>query len=108
MADSPYRRIGIKTHGAVNHNAKRFYPVYDWKKDDIIRAIDEAGVKLPVDYRMFGRTFDGTDYRFLKPLKEWYPEDYKKVLEWYPFAELEIARRDGFEAIGRRERKDIQ
>ena len=99
MADSPYRRIGIKTHGAVNHNAKRFYPVYDWVKADMIREIDAAGVKLPVDYRMFGRTFDGLDYRFLKPLKEWYPEDYQRVLDWFPFAELEIARRDGFDAI---------
>ena len=99
MADSPYRRIGIKTHGAVNHNAKRFYPIYDWVKADMIREIDASGVKLPVDYRMFGRTFDGLDYRFLNPLKEWYPEDYQRVLDWFPFAELEIARRDGFDAI---------
>lgn len=108
MADSPYRRIGIQTHGAINHNAKRFYPVYDWKKEDLIKAFDESGVKLPVDYRMFGRTFDGLDYRFLKPLREWYPEDYQRVLDWYPFADLEIARRDGFDAIEHRTREQIR
>lgn len=108
MADSPFRRLGIKTHGAINHNAKRFYPVYDWVKEDLIKAFDEAGVKLPVDYRMFGRTFDGLDYRFLEPLRHWYPEDYAKVLDWYPFADLEIARRDGFDAIEKRRREDIR
>lgn len=108
MADSPYRRIAIKTHGAINHNAKRFFPVYDWKKEDMIRAFDEAGVKLPVDYRMFGRTFDGLDYRFLKPLREWFPEDYAKVLDWYPFSDLDIARRDGFDAIQPRRREEIR
>ena len=108
MADSPYRRIGIKTHGAINHNAKRFYPVYDWKKEDLIRAFDESGVKLPIDYRMFGRTFDGLDYRFLQPLREWFPDDYARVLDWFPFADLEIARRDGFDAIEHRHREEIR
>ena len=73
----------------------------------MIKAVDESGVKLPVDYRLFGRTFDGLDYRFLKPLKEAYPDDYQKVLDWYPFADLEIARRDGFNAIDHRTRGDI-
>lgn len=93
MADSPMRRIGIKTHGAINHNQKRFYPVYDWKKADLLREFDKSGVKLPIDYKLFGRTFDGIDYRFLKPIKEHYPEDYEKILTWYPLAELELYRR---------------
>lgn len=93
MADSPRRRISIKKNGAINHNQKRFYPVYDWKKADLLTAIDEAGVKLPVDYKLFGRTFDGLDYRFLKPIKENFPDDYAKIIEWYPLAELELYRR---------------
>lgn len=93
MADSPMRRIGIKTHGAINHNGKRFYPVYDWLKEDLLREIDAAGVKLPVDYRLFGRTFDGIDYRFLKPIKENYPDDYERILNFFPLAELELKRR---------------
>lgn len=93
MADSPMRRIGLKTHGAINHNQKRFYPVYDWKKADLLAAIDDAGVKLPIDYKLFGRTFDGLDYRFLKPIKEHFPDDYAKIIEWFPLAELELYRR---------------
>lgn len=94
MADSPMRRVGLMTHGCINHNQKRFYPVYDWKKADLLAAFDESGVKLPPDYKLFGRTFDGIDYRFLKPIKEHYPKDYEKILEWFPLAELEIMRRE--------------
>lgn len=93
MADSPMRRIGIKTHGAINHNQKKFYPVYDWKKADLLREFEASGVKLPVDYRLFGRTFDGLDYRFLKPIKENFPRDYEKIITWFPLAELELYRR---------------
>lgn len=105
MADSPTRRIGIKTHGAINRNAKKFFPVYDWRKEDMIRAFDESGVKLPVDYKLFGRSFDGLDYRFIKPIKDTYPEDYARILEWYPQIEVEIARRDGLDAISHRRRE---
>lgn len=93
MADSPVRRLSMKRYGAVNMTEAKFYPVYDWKKADILQALDESGVKLPVDYEMFGRTFDGIDYRFLKPLKERFPEDYKKILDWFPLAEVELKRR---------------
>lgn len=99
MADSPMRRIGIKTHGAINHNDKRFYPVYDWNKERLLNEIDAAGVKLPVDYELFGRTFDGLDYRFLKPISERFPEDYEKILTWFPFADMEIYRREGLKPM---------
>lgn len=93
MADSPMRRIGIKTHGAINHNQKKFYPIYDWRKADLLAAFDATGVKLPVDYKLFGRTFDGLDYRFLKAIKENYPRDYERIITWFPLAELELFRR---------------
>ena len=108
MADSPYRRIAIKTHGAINHNAKRFFPVYDWVKADMLKAFDEAGVKLPVDYKIFGRTFDGLDYRFIEPMRKHFPRDYAKLLDWYPFIDLDIARHDGFDAIEHRKRSEIK
>lgn len=49
--------------------------------------------QLPVDYKLFGRTFDGIDYRFLKPIKENFPRDYEKIITWFPLAELELFRR---------------
>jgi len=56
---------------------------------DTIRA---ANIRLPVDYRWFGRTLDGLDYRFLAPLKAHAPRDYARVLEFFPLAELELFR----------------
>ena len=99
MADSPMRRVSIKSYGAVNHNRKSFYPVYDWLKADLLREFDEAGVKLPTDYRYFGNTFDGLTYKYVKPMRDHFPEDYQHLLEWFPFADLEIARYEGLDKI---------
>lgn len=91
-ADSPIRRIAIKTHGPISYSQGRYHPIWDWKKADLVECFRKSGVKLPVDYTLFGRSFDGLDLRFLLPLKRHRPSDYRKILEWFPLAELEVFR----------------
>lgn len=92
-ADSPVRRMALTRYGSVNHVKQQFWPIWDWNKARLIEEIENAGVKLPVDYKMFGRSFDGLDYRFLDPIRRLQPRDYERILEWFPLADLEIARR---------------
>jgi hypothetical protein len=91
--DSPYRMVSIKMHGAINHKKQQFYPIWDWHKPRLIGTIQNAGVKLPVDYRVFGRSFDGLDYRFMEPMSRVFPADYARVLEYFPLVGAELARR---------------
>ncbi len=92
MNDSLNRRFSIKRYGAENKKRKQFYPVYDWNNETLINAIRASGIKLPVDYRIWGRSFDGFHYKFLKPLKDHFPNDFEKVKAMYPFVELELLR----------------
>lgn len=94
MNDSLQRRTAMLTHGPLSEKRQTFCPVFDWTADDLYNAISKAGVKLPIDYKWFGRTFDGLDYRFLKPIKDNAPRDYQRILEWFPLADLEIFRRE--------------
>ena len=91
-ADSPRRRIHIVKSRARNHSQKQFYPIFDYRKADIMAALERHGVKLPVDYEMFGRSFDGIDYRFAGPLREHRPEDFERMRFWFPLVDLEILR----------------
>jgi len=91
-ADSPMRLISIKRHGPISYSQGRYHPIWDWKKADLVEAFKKSKVKLPVDYKFFGRSFDGLDLRFLLPMKKHLPNDYKKVLEWFPLADLETYR----------------
>jgi hypothetical protein len=92
-ADSPIRLANVKRYGPLNYKRRSFLPVYDWRIDRLVGQLREAGVKLPIDYRLFGRSFDGIDYRFLAPIKQHLPADYQRILEWFPLAELELFRR---------------
>jgi 3'-phosphoadenosine 5'-phosphosulfate sulfotransferase (PAPS reductase)/FAD synthetase len=98
-ADSPLRRLAVMRHGVINDKKKQFWPVHDWRIADVWREIGAAGIKLPVDYEMFGRSFDGLDYRFLKPIKDRFPRDYARILEWFPLADLEIFRRSNAKTV---------
>lgn len=91
-ADSPIRRVSFATHGPISHNQKKFHPVWDMKKADLVSLFRKFSVKLPVDYQLFGRSFDGLDLRFLLPIKKHLPADYRRILEFFPLAELEIFR----------------
>jgi 3'-phosphoadenosine 5'-phosphosulfate sulfotransferase (PAPS reductase)/FAD synthetase len=91
-ADSPLRRVAIMTRGPISRAQGRYHPVWDWRKADLVDCLRRHGVRLPVDYELFGRSFDGLDLRFLLPLKRHRPADYRRVLEWFPLAELEVFR----------------
>jgi hypothetical protein len=91
--DSPYRRMSVEKHGAVNWPRMSWWPVYDWNVQAVDEALSASGVKLPVDYTLWGRSFDGIDHRFLEPMSRLLPDDYARVLEWFPLADLEMFRR---------------
>lgn len=90
--DSINRWSAIKKYGPLNETRKTFYPIFDYDKKRMIQTLRDGKVKLSVDYRMFGRSFDGIDQRFIREVKKYYPDDYKKILQWFPLAEIELKR----------------
>lgn len=90
--DSPMRRISLVRNGPINWTDHKVQTIWDWRKAHVTEAISAAGIRLPVDYSMFGRSFDGIDLRFLRPIKERFPADYRRILDWFPLAELELFR----------------
>lgn len=91
-ADSPMRRIHFKKHGPITEKQRAYYPVWDYTKAGLLRIMGEAKIKVPIDYQLFGRSFDGLDYRFLAPIKKHFPRDYARLLEFFPLAEAELFR----------------
>lgn len=89
--DSIYRRLALQRAGPIRNGACNV--IWDWNKARTMERIRAAGYKLPVDYEMFGRSFDGIDYRFLRPIKDRFPRDYARILDLFPLAELELFRR---------------
>ncbi|MDR1582912.1 MAG: hypothetical protein LBS55_06570 [Prevotellaceae bacterium] len=92
MNDSLTRRLTIKKYGAENKKRKQFFPVFDWNIEKVKNEIRDSKIKLPVDYKIWGRTFDGLEMAFLKGLKDNFPQDYETVKFWFPFVEMDFLR----------------
>jgi hypothetical protein len=92
MYDSFIRRNVIIKNGPINHTKREFYPIYDWKRSEIFEETQKAGILLPADYNVWGKTFDGVDYRFARGLKDNYPGDYAKMEVYFPLMDLEMIR----------------
>jgi hypothetical protein len=91
-ADSLVRRAAMLTHGPISKDGL-CHAVWDWKSDDVEQSILRAGCFLPDDYRLFGRSFDGIDARFLIPLRDGpYRDDYERILNIFPLADINISR----------------
>jgi hypothetical protein len=88
--DSPMRWMSFQKHGSIRINRGSWYPIWNYSQDMLLETIRKSDVKLPVDYHLFGRSFDGLDIRYLLPLKKHRPEDYRKIIEWFPLAEAEV------------------
>lgn len=99
-ADSLNRRTSFVKHGVMKESNRKVSPIADWLKAEVMGCIEDAGVELPIDYEIFGRSFDGTDYRFTEPLRRHLPDDYQRLLDWFPFLAADFIRHgedpDGF------------
>lgn len=95
-ADSIVRRASFVRHGVMKGSSNKVSVIADWLKAEVMGAIDRRGCKLPLDYELFGRSFDGLDYRFVEPLRRERPEDYKRLVEIYPMIEVDIWRHEHY------------
>jgi predicted phosphoadenosine phosphosulfate sulfurtransferase len=90
--DNVQRYTAFITNGVINYNRKVFWPSFDFTDTDVLNIIKENKIQLPDDYRMFGKTFDSLQDRFIKVIKKEYPADYEKIKTLFPLIELEILR----------------
>jgi hypothetical protein len=97
--DGPQRRLAFSSHGVINRAKKQYYPIWDWNKEKVTSTIAASGVKLSSDYKIFGRSFDGLDYRFMSGVKKHFPRDWKKIELWFPLVGAELYR---YEQMGGR------
>ena len=91
--DGVVRYTTVRKHGAIIEHTKIFYPIWDWRKGYLMQRIKQAGLKLPADYAMFGRSFDGVHMEYITHIKAKYPKDYRTILDWFPLANLDLVRR---------------
>lgn len=89
--ESLMRAKRMKADG-LNPKRRTCTPVMDWREPDVYDCLAHFGCPLPIDYQLFGRSFDGVYARYLVPIKERFPRDFERIVEYYPLVGVEFAR----------------
>lgn len=90
--DSAMRRMAMRKTGGLNVNSRKYYPIADFENRDVVDIIKRHGLKVPVDYRLFGISYENIQYRFLRVIADECPESYRMICEQFPLAPLSLAR----------------
>jgi hypothetical protein len=93
-SDSLTRRMNLKRNGALIASESKAHVIWDWTAEHLRTVIRAAGVKLPIDYRLFGRSFDGVGAEYLHAIRREFPADYARILQYFPLADVEMFRDD--------------
>ena len=105
--DSLQRRGMLSRNGGIDLKNCRCFPLADWTNAGVFNFLRRAGVPLPPDYQMIGRSFDRLSGKQLIAIRDRYPNDYRKIIEVFPFAECAIVR-EQFTEVRRQDVAPIQ
>jgi len=98
QSDSMNRRLMLRTYenNTINHKTKRCYPLSEWKNNDVLKYIETKQLINPINYggnaQSSGTSID--DINFLLWCKNNYPNDYKKILSYFPLAEIKVYKHE--------------
>lgn len=99
VKDNIDRRNMITQKGTLGTGKRRYYyAIWDWDVNQVGQIILDHGVKLSKEYKYWGRTLAAFDYQYLKPLAVNFPDDFKRIQEWFPLIDLELFR---YERVGK-------
>lgn len=89
--ESLHRRGMMRQCGGVDVRGRRFFPLAQWSRKDVLAYLRRSKLQIPVSDRAFSSGIDLTD-RTLTWLRENYPRDYERILEAFPYAGASEAR----------------
>ena len=91
--DNLDRRMMMYQNGVLGYKHRRYYyPIWDWSVEQVGDIINASNIKLPRAYQFSGRTIAAIDYYYMRPFRDAYPDDYERILEWFPLLDAEFYR----------------
>lgn len=91
-SDSIMRAINTMRCDGVEQKWKRLWPIWDWKTAQVLTYLKAR--KIPVQKNLWRANMDGISLHplALKAIKDRCPSDYRKILEVFPLAEIQVRR----------------
>lgn len=93
-SDALWRRMQMKEQRSSSY----CMPIADWSQDDVLAYVKHIGVKPHTAQSTTARPMGGVEMRddFLCWCFEHYPEDFRRIEEWFPYVKAAVKRREWY------------
>lgn len=91
-ADSIFRNGMVNKSTSLDVKRGRMYPLAYWKKKDVFDYMKFHKLYWPSFYKELGFSLHSLQGKELSRLKQVYPEDYQRVLQYFPEAEAGVLK----------------
>lgn len=96
LTESLWRRARFKRSGPIDTQGRRFFPIVDWTKAQVMRYLSFHCIPLPPDTQVLGHSFRALAGSDLALIRDHFPADYAKILEMFPLAEAAVVRHERY------------
>lgn len=90
--DSWVRRLQSRRFGTVNHRSHRLTPLHDWRAREVSDYLRARSIPAPPPDMWGQKGARSQGFELTRTCLGWlrakYPQDYQRVLEWFPLAEV--------------------
>lgn len=98
--DSIVRRAMLKHSGSIDEQRLRFYPIMYWTDKEVKQYIKMNGLLYPKFNRELGFSFHSLAGKELSAIKHIYPQDYERILKFFPEAAAGVLRYETYQQKG--------
>lgn len=94
MTDSIERVAMLKGIGGLDVVGRRVYPLWRWNEKAVYAYLRAKRIPLPPKLTILKRSMSGVSFEedTLLYIREHFPDDYKKIMTVFPYAEAKLAR----------------
>lgn len=94
MTDSLERRAMLHKLCGIDRKAKRVYPLWEWNAQAVFAYLRQKQIPMPPRLTILKRSMTGVNFQedTLMAIKQKFPDDYKKIVEVFPYVEAKLAR----------------
>lgn len=96
QCDSFNRRQVLRKYGELRRDKMKAYPIQHLTHRDVHMGLAKRGIKEPIDYEIWGTSFDKLGYTYLIGLRDRLPRDYETLKQYMPLLDVEIERYEAF------------
>lgn len=98
--DSIVRRAMLKHSGSIDTQRGRFYPVMYWTDKEVKQYIKMNKLLYPKFNRELGFSFHSLAGKELSAIKKIYPQDYERILKFFPEAAAGVLQYEAYKKGG--------